>query len=66
MFNFLINCLFKKTYTIAVLIWVTDFTHIHHTKIKEIEMALNNRPRKCLNFKTPLEIYTEMCGALSP
>jgi IS30 family transposase len=43
----------------------TDFTLIHHSKIKEIEMALNNRPRKCLNFKTPLEVYTEMCGALS-
>jgi IS30 family transposase len=44
----------------------TDFTHIHHTKIKEIEMALNNRPRKCLDFKTPLEVYTEIYGALSP
>ncbi|MEW8403477.1 MAG: IS30 family transposase [Candidatus Thiodiazotropha taylori] len=44
----------------------TDFSEIHHAKIKEVENALNNRPRKCLRFKTPLEVYTEMCGALSP
>lgn len=44
----------------------TDFTRIHHTRIKEIEIALNNRPRKCLKFNTPLEVHTEMRGALSP
>lgn len=44
----------------------TDFSELHYSKIKEIESALNNRPRKCLDFKTPLEVYTEMYGALSP
>ncbi|MCU7849528.1 MAG: IS30 family transposase [Candidatus Thiodiazotropha sp. (ex Lucinoma kastoroae)] len=42
----------------------TDFKAIHYTKIKEVEEALNNRPRKCLNYKTPLEVYNEKCGAL--
>ncbi|WP_442871403.1 IS30 family transposase [Candidatus Thiodiazotropha sp. CDECU1] len=44
----------------------TDFSQIHYSKIKEVESALNNRPRKCLNFKTPIEVYTEKCGVLSP
>jgi transposase, IS30 family len=44
----------------------TDFSEIHYSKIKEVELALNNRPRKCLNFRTPIEVYTQKCGALSP
>lgn len=28
--------------------------------IKKVEALLNNRPRKCLGFKTPLEVHREM------
>ncbi len=33
----------------------TDFSMITDQQIKAIEDKLNNRPRKCLGFKTPLE-----------
>lgn len=35
----------------------TDFATIPHRTIKRVEALLNNRPRKCLGFKTPLEIF---------
>jgi IS30 family transposase len=34
----------------------TDFSMITDLQIKTIENKLNNRPRKCLDFKTPLEV----------
>jgi len=34
----------------------TDFAIISNEGIKLIESRLNNRPRKCLGFKTPLEV----------
>lgn len=34
----------------------TDFDKIPKSEIKNIERRLNNRPRKCLNFRTPLEV----------
>ena len=36
----------------------TDFAKITHKRIKEIEFLLNNRPRKCLGFKTPNQVLT--------
>jgi IS30 family transposase len=33
----------------------TDFSKIDKDQIKKIEKLINNRPRKCLGFKTPLE-----------
>jgi len=33
----------------------TDFSKIDKDQIKRIERLINNRPRKCLGFKTPLE-----------
>lgn len=30
-----------------------------------IEKQLNNRPRKCLNYKTPDEMFRLACGALT-
>ena len=33
----------------------TDFSKITNEQIMFIESALNNRPRKCLGFKTPIE-----------
>ena len=37
----------------------TDLAQVSKAKIMEIESWLNNRPRKCLNYKTPLEIFEE-------
>ena len=34
----------------------TDFSMLTHKDIQKIEDALNNRPRKCLGFKTPKEL----------
>jgi IS30 family transposase len=34
-------------------------------KIDKIEKLINNRPRKCLDYKTPLEVYNELYGALT-
>jgi len=31
----------------------------------EIERWLNNRPRKCLGYKTPREVFNEMSVALA-
>lgn len=33
-------------------------------EIKRIERILNNRPRKCLNYQTPAELFGILCGAL--
>ena len=43
----------------------TDFAKITHKRIKEIEFLLNNRPRKCLKFKTPIEVFLEQSVALA-
>lgn len=34
----------------------TDFRHVHHSQVKRVERLLNNRPRKCLGYATPLEV----------
>jgi IS30 family transposase len=39
----------------------TDFAIIPSKKIRTIERWLNHRPRKCLNFKTPMEAMKEEC-----
>jgi IS30 family transposase len=33
-------------------------------QLKKVEQLLNDRPRKCLGFKTPNEVYNELGGAL--
>lgn len=35
----------------------TDLSLITDGQIKEIEIALNNRPRKCLGYQTPQEVF---------
>ena len=37
----------------------TDFNHISDKSILIVENELNNRPRKCLNFKKPAEILAQ-------
>lgn len=39
----------------------TDFNAISYNQIKQVEHLLNNRPRKVLNWKTPLEKLRESC-----
>jgi IS30 family transposase len=41
----------------------TDFFDVSPAYVKQIEFLLNNRPRKCLNFKTPAEVFWKS-GAL--
>ena len=35
----------------------TDFTHITQEEIDDVVKEINNRPRKCLQFKTPVEEF---------
>jgi|ERR1035437_3445306 IS30 family transposase len=37
-----------------------DIGQLAASDLKRIEEKLNNRPRKCLGFKTPLEVHTQM------
>jgi IS30 family transposase len=42
----------------------TDFAKLSSQGIACIEYHLNTRPRKCLNYKTPLEVFNS-CVALA-
>lgn len=42
----------------------TDFDMITNEEIRFVEMALNNRPRKRLGFKTPSEVFNRASVAL--
>jgi len=35
---------------------------INERTVAQIEWELNNTPRKCLNFKTPLEVFRRNIG----
>ena len=37
----------------------TDFRDISHDKVRDVENRLNNRPRACLGFRTPTEVFFE-------
>lgn len=37
----------------------TDISRLKDEYVEEIEMKLQNRPRKCLNYKTPFEVMKE-------
>ena len=37
----------------------TDFSKITDEELKDVEWELNNRPRKRLGFKTPMEVFAE-------
>jgi transposase, IS30 family len=43
----------------------TNFDTITTEEVKQIETLLNNRPRKCLSFKTPNEVFNQAV-ALAP
>ena len=35
----------------------TDFRKVGMKELRRLEALLNNRPRKCLGYKTPFEVY---------
>jgi transposase, IS30 family len=37
----------------------TDFRDISHHEVRQVEKTLNNRPRECLRFATPYEVFFE-------
>ena len=37
----------------------TDFRDISHYEVRQVENLLNNRPRACLGFRTPSEVFFE-------
>jgi IS30 family transposase len=43
----------------------TDFRNIPEKEVAQVVKKLNNRPRKCLNYQTPHEVFRQaLCGAL--
>jgi len=44
----------------------TEIKPLQHRFIRRIEYLLNNRPRKCLRFYTPAEIFKKFGGAFPP
>lgn len=42
-----------------------DFRTVSDEDISFVESLINNRPRKCLNWKTPAEVFFESCVALA-
>jgi IS30 family transposase len=43
----------------------TDFRNITDAQVAEVESKINNRPRKCLKFRTPLEVFTRVVALRS-
>ena len=39
----------------------TNLANVSHIHLKKIEYWLNNRPRKCLGFRTPAEVFNARC-----
>jgi IS30 family transposase len=39
----------------------TNFDTISKEEIQRIQDIINNRPRKCLGYRTPKEVYDELC-----
>ena len=37
----------------------TDFRNISHVEVRRVEKLLNSRPRECLGFRTPDEVFFE-------
>ena len=42
----------------------TSFDRISELELLSVETKLNNRPRKCLGYKTPTEVLTKLCEKL--
>ena len=44
----------------------TDFDTIDDEELKDIVEEINNRPRKCLGWSTPREVFTKLSGVRIP
>ena len=44
----------------------TNLARVTKKDMHFVENRLNNRPRKCLEFQTPAEVFNQLCGALPP
>lgn len=44
----------------------TDLAQFTQEELDHIEYLLNHRPRKCLGFKTPYQVFIELTGAIPP
>lgn len=42
-----------------------DFRKVTEEEVAKVEALLNNRPRKCLGWRTPAEVFFEQCVALA-
>jgi transposase, IS30 family len=40
----------------------SNFRHITITRLAHVQQLLNNRPRKCLNYRTPIEVLNALPG----
>jgi IS30 family transposase len=40
----------------------TNFDPISKQEIQAVQNAINHRPKKCLEFRTPHEVFTELCS----
>jgi IS30 family transposase len=43
----------------------TDFRNISDEEVAEVESRINNRPRKCLKYKTPQEVFNRVVALRS-
>ena len=43
-----------------------DLSQISERQLARVEYLLNTRPRKCLGWKTPSEVFRQLCGATPP
>lgn len=37
----------------------TDFRNVTHQELRRVENLMNNRPRRCLGYRTPAEVFLE-------
>ena len=39
-----------------------DFRNVSHSQVDKMAMSMNNRPRKCLGYQTPHEVFEKLAG----
>ncbi len=40
----------------------SDFRHVSNARLARVQQMLNNRPRKCLDYRTPIEVLNALPG----
>ena len=40
----------------------SDFSKVTAQRLAQIQKMLNNRPRKCLSYRTPIEVLNDLPG----